>query len=223
MVVNYPGEVARAEAEQTAARIEAAGGTALALCADVGSEAEVLAMVSRASATLGPPDILINNAAISVAARTRWATLAAEDWDRVLRVNVTAAFLCARAVYPAMRSTGRGDVINVSSITALLGRAGNLHYVTSKAALIGFTRALAREVGAEGIRVNALLVGAIQTPDEAAYGTPDEVDTLVLAEQSLKRRGLPSDVAGTVAYLVSPDAAFITGQCLTVDGGWVMY
>ena len=222
VAVNYRGEQTRASAEAVVAHIVADGGRAHAVPGDVAREDEVQAMVEEVWGTLGPPDILINNAAVSVAAQAPWHELTAAAWDEVLRVNITGAFLCARALYPSMRQAGRGDIISMSSITALLGRTGNLHYVTSKAALLGFTRSLAREVGDQNIRVNALVVGAIRTPDEAVYGEPREVDAMVLGEQSLKRRGLPEDVAGAVAFLVSPDAGFISGQCLTVDGGWAM-
>jgi NAD(P)-dependent dehydrogenase (short-subunit alcohol dehydrogenase family) len=97
-----------------------------------------------------------------------------------------------------------------------------MHYTASKAALIGLTRTLAREVGAEGIRVNALVVGAIRTPAEAVYGDQEELDAQLLDLQALKRRGAPTDVAAVTSFLVSADAGFVTGQCLTVDGGWVM-
>lgn len=223
VVVNYSGFGTRAGAEEIARGIELAGGRAIVVQADVSDERQVEAMVHEATSTLGPPDILINNAAVSVAAQAPWETLTADAWDHVLRVNVTGAFLCARAVYPAMRAAGRGDIVSMSSVTALLGKPGNLHYVTSKAALTGFTRALAREIGPHNIRVNALMVGAIQTPDEAVYGPQLEIDATVIDLQSLKRRGFPPDVANVVSFLVSPDAGFITGQCLTVDGGWVMY
>lgn len=223
VAVNYPDAGGRCEAEETVERITSAGGRAIAVCADVGDESQVEAMVRRIAEELGPATILINNAAVSVAAQAPWETLTAEAWDRVLRVNVTGAFLCARALYPAMRAAGRGDVVSMSSVTALLGRTGNLHYVTSKAALIGFTRALAREAGPHNIRVNALILGAIKTPDEAVYGPQDEVDAMVLDLQSLKRRGSPRDVGAVVSFLVSADAEFITGQCITVDGGWVMH
>jgi 3-oxoacyl-[acyl-carrier protein] reductase len=223
VVVNYPDEQSEAAAAQVVAHIAGAGGRALAMRADVSNEAEVQALVAETISAFGHPDILINNAAISVAAQAPWSALSAEAWDRVLRVNVTGAFLCARALYGSMRARGRGHIVNMSSVTALLGRTGNLHYVTSKAALIGFTRALAREVGNENIRVNALILGAIRTPDEAIYGNQEEVDALVLPLQSLKRRGMPADVGGVVSFLVSADADFITGQCLTVDGGWVMH
>lgn len=223
VAVNYRDERDREAAEWLCARIAAGGDAASAFAADVGDEAAVEAMVARVARELGPPTILVNNAAISIAVQAPWHTLAVPGWDEVLRVNVTGAFICARAVYPHMLSAGRGAIVSMSSVTALLGRTGNLHYVTSKAALIGFTRALAREIGAENIRVNALIVGAIQTPDEDVYGTPRDLEALLFPLQSLKRRGAPADVAGAVAFLVSDDAAFITGQCVTVDGGWVMH
>lgn len=222
VVVNYPDAAGRGEAAAVAARIVAAGGRALAVRADVADETEVRAMVAETIEALGHPDILVNNAAVSVAAHAHWSELSGAAWDHVLRVNATGAFLCAKALYPSMHARGGGDIVTMSSVTALLGRIGNLHYVTSKAALIGFTRALAREAGPEHIRVNALILGAIRTPDEAVYGSQEEVDATVLPLQSLKRRGIPSDVGGVVSFLVSGDAGFITGQCIVVDGGWVM-
>jgi 3-oxoacyl-[acyl-carrier protein] reductase len=113
--------------------------------------------------------------------------------------------------------------VNMSSVRALLGWPGNLHYTATKAALIGFTRGLAREVGVDGIRVNAIVIGAIQTPEEDVYGTPEEIAAEVLPLQSLLVRGLPSDVAAAVAYLASDDSRFVSGQCVTVDGGWAMH
>ena len=190
--------------------------------ADVSDPAQVQKMVEAARRLFGRPDILVNNAAVEVTSQSPWYSLAPQAWDRVLAVNVTGAFLCAQAVYEDMRSRGRGDIVSLSSITALLGRSGNLHYVTSKSALIGFTRALAREVGGENIRANSIIVGAIQTPQEIAYGEPDVISAELLPLQCLKRRGQPDDIAEVVAFLVSDDAGFITGQSLVVDGGWVM-
>jgi 3-oxoacyl-[acyl-carrier protein] reductase len=223
VAVNYRSPESRADAEATVERMLETDGRAAAFQADVADEAQVRRMVDEVTAALGPPDILVNNAATSVASQVPWWELTVEEWDRVLRANVTGAFLCAHAVYPAMNAAGRGDIVNMSSIRALLGRAGNLHYTASKAALIGFTRTLARELGSENIRVNALLIGAIRTPEEAAYGAPEEIDAMLVDLQSLKRRGEPDDVAGVTSFLVSRDAGFVTGQCLTVDGGWVMH
>jgi 3-oxoacyl-[acyl-carrier protein] reductase len=221
-VINYPDPSGADEAESVVRSIRAAGGRATAVQADVSDPDEVTHMAEVVGDLFGPADILVNNAAIEVTSQAPWHELSPEGWARVFAVNVTGAFLCARALHQGMRTKGRGDIVSLSSITSLLGRTGNLHYVTSKSALIGFTRALAREVGKEGIRVNSLIVGAIQTPQEMAYGAPEAVNAELSALQSLKRRGLPNDVAGAVAFLVSEDAGFITGQSLVVDGGWAM-
>ena len=158
-----------------------------------------------------------------VAFSAPWHELTAEQWNHVARVNVTGSFLCSRAVYPSMREAGEGAIVNMSSVRALLGWPGSLHYTATKAALIGFTRGLAREVGRDGIRVNGLVIGAIQTPEEDIYGTPEEIAAEILPLQSLQVRGHPSDVAGAVAFLASGDGRFISGQCLVVDGGWAMH
>jgi 3-oxoacyl-[acyl-carrier protein] reductase len=172
---------------------------------------------------LGGPTILVNNAAASVTGATPWTEIAPDQWDGVLRANITGAFLCARAVHPYMRARGRGRIITMGSVRSPLGRPGNVHYTASKSALEGMGRVLAREVGADGITVNTIIVGAIRTAAEAEYGDPVEVDRMLLNLQAIKRRGVPEDIAGVVAFLASRDADFITGQTITVDGGWVMH
>jgi 3-oxoacyl-[acyl-carrier protein] reductase len=195
----------------------------MAIAADIGNEAAVTAMVAAVTDGLGGPTILVNNAAASVTGATPWTEISTAEWDGVLRANVTGAFLCARAVHPFMRARGLGRIITMGSVRSPLGRPGNIHYTASKSALEGMGRVLAREVGADGITVNTIIVGAIRTAAEAEYGDPAEVDRMLLDLQAIKRRGVPEDIAGVVAFLASPDAGFITGQTITVDGGWVMH
>jgi 3-oxoacyl-[acyl-carrier protein] reductase len=222
MAVNYPARENEAEALAVVAEIRRAGGVAQGYRADVSVAAEVEEMQLSIEAELGAPTVLVNNAAVSDASDVAWLEITTEEWDRVLAVNLRGPFLCARAVYPGMIAAGTGAIVNLSSVRVALGWPGNLHYTTSKAGLIGLTRTLAREVGAHGIRVNAIAPGAIRTPDEVVYGDPERLDEELAARQSLKRRGEPDDIGDVVAYLVSDDARFVTGQCLTVDGGWVM-
>ncbi len=223
VAVHHHRDNARDDAENVVAAIVQAGGRAVAVDGDVGSEADVARMVETARAALGGPTILVNNAAASVAGAAPWPEIGAEAFDRILRANVTGAFLCARAVHPFMKAKGRGRIIAMGSVRSPLGRPGNVHYTTSKSALEGMGRVLAREMGADGITVNTIIVGAIRTDAEAAYGDPAEVDRMLLDLQSIKRRGQADDIAGLVAFLASRDADFITGQCITVDGGWVMH
>jgi NAD(P)-dependent dehydrogenase (short-subunit alcohol dehydrogenase family) len=222
VAVHYHSEGSRADAEAVAGGIRAEGGRAIAIGGDVASEDDVTAIVAAVAAAIGGPTILVNNAAASVAGAAPWHTLKPKEWDEVLRTNVTGTFLCARAVHPFMQRRGRGRIITMGSVRSPLGRPGNAHYTASKSALEGLGRVLAREMGPDGITVNTIIVGAIRTAAEAAYGDPAEVDRLLLELQSIKHRGEPKDIAGVVAFLASRDAEFITGQSITVDGGWSM-
>jgi 3-oxoacyl-[acyl-carrier protein] reductase len=178
-------------------------------------------MVSAVSRELGAPSVLVNNAATSVTSRTSWLDISPAEWDRVQQVNVAGSFHCAQAVFPGMRAAGRGSIVNLSSIRVPLGMALNVHYTTSKAALIGLTRTLAREVGELGVRVNTVVVGAIRTENGIAEQDQAAIEAWVVGQQCLKRIGEPRDVAEVVAFLASPASGFITGQSIVVDGGWV--
>ena len=209
-------------AEQTTKQIVADGGNAICVGADISDPDAVADMIASTTDAIGAPDVLVLNAAAT--GRTPWTDIDLESWDRVSAVNLRGAFVCARAVYPAMREKGYGKIITVSSVMTQLGLPGALHYVTTKSGLIGFTRALSREVGEYGIRVNCVMPGAIRTEHELeAFPDQDEVRRSLLARQSVQRRGVAADVVGAFVYLASPESDFMTGQVLNVDGGWAHY
>jgi 3-oxoacyl-[acyl-carrier protein] reductase len=209
-------------AQSLAEEIGASGGRAVAVHGDITRRDEVDRLVAAAHEHFGPVDILVHNAAL--APRTSWHAIAEEEWNRVLAVNLTGALLCAQAVYPDMQALGRGSIITVSSVTVELGMGPMLHYVSSKAALIGFTRSLAREAGRDGIRVNCVMPGAIRTEDELErFPNQDEIARQQAERQSLPRRGTADDLAGAFVFLASAESDFVTGQVINVDGGWVHY
>jgi NAD(P)-dependent dehydrogenase (short-subunit alcohol dehydrogenase family) len=208
-------------AQRIAALVAGNGGRSLALQADIADRGSVDAAVTRAAAELGAVDVLVNNAAIYPL--RAWTEITEDEWDRVLAVNLKGYFLCARACYPSMKDRGRGHIVNVSSITFLLGFPKLLDYVSSKSAIVGFTRSLAREVGPDGITVNAIAPGAFPTDAEKIHPNPDEYSQWVLDQQSVKRRGTPGDIGNLVVFLSSDASSFITGQTVVIDGGWVMH
>ncbi|MCZ6454149.1 MAG: glucose 1-dehydrogenase [Alphaproteobacteria bacterium] len=204
---------------RVAAEVEAAGGRALAVQADVTSPGSVAAMVDTTLSAYGRLDVLINNAAIFVTlGRRPFEDIPLEEWRQVMDVNITGCFICASAVIPQMRKAGWGRIINISSSTVPQGIPYFLHYVTSKSALIGMSRAMAREVGSDGITVNTVLPGMIETEMENV-GRTDEGRQHVIGAQSLKRQQTPEDMVGTLLFLASPASGFMTGQSLCVDGG----
>ncbi len=209
----------------TVKRCEAEGTEALGLTVDVSDEAQTQDMAKRAHGQFGRIDGLLNNAGLM---RGLWAKsildVDMEVWDRVYAVNARGTFLGIRAVFPYMRDQGSGTIVNVSSGSTLrIARAvdnSNPHYVSSKAAIIGITRGVARELGAHGINVVTLAPGSTTSDRDEALAAGDAE---AAPEASIQRRGVPSDLTGVVAFLFSDDAHFISGQMLVVNGGREVY
>jgi NAD(P)-dependent dehydrogenase (short-subunit alcohol dehydrogenase family) len=201
--------------------LRAAGAQALAVVADVSGATSVEAMARRVVDELGGIDILVNNAGIYPS--RPWLQVPVEEFDEVLATNVRGYFLCARACHASLAAGGHGRIVNVSSITISGAWENLLAYVTSKGAVVTFTRALAREVGKEGITVNCIAPGAFPTDAEKIHPDPEGYEQMVLERQAIKRRGNPDDVGRLVRFLSSDASSFITGQLVTIDGGWVMH
>lgn len=222
VVSSYPQETMEGLADEVVKSITEAGGRAIRLSADVTSREQIDSVVATARKEFGDIDILVTNAAF--AKRLPWHEISVEQWDHTHAVNLRGAFVCAQACYEGMLRNGGGSIITVTSVTVNLGMVGMLDYVTSKAGLIGLTRALAREVGKDGIRVNAVMPGAIRTEQEVAFGFDEEELKVLSAErQCIPRRGFADDLAGTFVYLASDESSFVTGQVINVDGGWIHY
>jgi 3-oxoacyl-(acyl-carrier-protein) reductase len=194
------------------------GARALPVQADVRREADVNAMVAAVEKELGPVNLVVNNAGL-VKDKTIWK-MTEEDWDIVLDTNLKGSFLVAKAVVPGMKGRKGGAIINVSSIVGAMGNFGQVNYAASKAGLIGFTKALAKEVARDGITVNAICPGFMDTP--MVRNVPEAVQEKLLAQIPLGRFGEPSAVGDAVAYLAGPSGAWITGQVLHVNGGMYM-
>lgn len=183
---------------------------------DVRSASDARGLARSASDALGGLDALVNNAAIVALVRRPFDEIPEEEWDRVFEVNVKGAWLCARALAPLLREAGGGSIVNLASEVAFSGSPGVAHYDASKAALIGLTRVLARELGPAQIRVNALAPGFIPTEGSSVMQGDRPYDT---AATPLGRLGRPDDLLGALAFLISDESAFVTGQTLLVNGG----
>jgi 3-oxoacyl-[acyl-carrier protein] reductase len=175
-------------------------------------------MIDRAIDEFGRIDILINNAGTT--RDNLIMRISDADWDLVLSINLKGAFNCSKAAVRSMMKQRSGRIVNISSVSGLAGQAGQTNYSSSKAGLIGFTKALAKEVGSRGITVNAVAPGFIET--DLTKDLPAELKEAAIKSTPLGRWGVPQDIANAVAFLVSDEASFITGHVLSVDGGMVM-
>jgi len=213
------------DCSDTVSRIEGDGGIALGVELDVTKMGTVSAMVANTIAAFGKIDVLINNAALyGGLTGGRFDMLDEDEWDRTMDVNVKGIWNCCKAVVPHMKNAGGGSIINVASLAATYGLPYALHYTTSKAAVIGMTRGLARELGRNEIRVNAIAPTAVLTEGTAEFfgDKTDGAMETIKGDQSLKRNPTPEDMIGTVMWLASGASGFVTGQTIAIDGGSVM-
>jgi NAD(P)-dependent dehydrogenase (short-subunit alcohol dehydrogenase family) len=214
-----------APGDATAKMVEQAGRQALACQCDVTSQQSVAAMAADVHKKFGRCDILINCAGIFP--QTAFDQMKFDDWRRVLSINLDSAFLVSSALVPAMKQRGWGRIVNMASSTLGSVVTGFVHYMASKGGIVGFTRALASELGPHGITVNAISPGLTRSPGTLArkprpmFASMEEEFVANATMQAIKRPEVPDDLVGTVSYLTSDDAAFITGQTINVDGGRV--
>ena len=201
-------------------RLHEAGGKAVAAVADVTSPEEVAAMVERALDAFGKLDILVNNAGITGRDAPLWETTD-DDWEKVIGLNLTATFYCCRAVVPHMRERRSDAIVNVASISGKEGNPNMIPYSVSKARVICLTKALAKEVIQDGVRVNAVAPGVIETP--LLEQLQPEAIEYMRSKVPMGRMGRPEEVAAVVHFLASDDASFVTGQCYDISGGRATY
>ncbi len=213
------------DAEPVAQKIRDAGGRAIAVHTDVSAPESVAQMAAAAIDAYGRIDILVNNAGLFAQLEMKpFDQIGSAEWDRVMAVNVRGPFECAKAVVPQMRQQGYGKIVNIASGTVFKGVPMLLHYVSSKGAVVAMTRALARELGDVGIRVNTLAPGltasenTLANPAWQGAGSANNI-----ASRAIKREVTPEDLCGTLVYLSSAESDFVTGQVIVVDGGSVMH
>jgi 3-oxoacyl-[acyl-carrier protein] reductase len=209
----------RAPTNEAVAELEGAGGTALGIHVDVSDRASTEAMAARTLERFGRVDVLINNAAyFTEIVKRPFEEIDVEEWDTAFAVNVRGSWLCARAVAPAMKAQRSGKIVNTSSMTVPSGIPGFLHYVASKSAIVGLTRALARELGEWNIAVNT--VSPDYVPHDAGYAARQpEMAGLIAQQRCFKRDQVPEDLVGTILFLAGHGSDFVTGQDLWVNGG----
>jgi NAD(P)-dependent dehydrogenase (short-subunit alcohol dehydrogenase family) len=206
-------------ADRIVAEIKAAGGTAMSMVGDVSDGAAVKKFTAAVENAYGGVHILINNASLARMGRLSVTELSTEEWDRYFAVNVRGMFLCVQAVVPIMQRQNYGKIVNISSGTVWNGPPMMLHYVSTKGAILGMTRALASELGKDGIRVNAIAPGLTSTDYIGGRNDYADYRQAMANTRSIKREEMPEDLVGTCLFFASPESDFVTGQCLIVDGG----
>ncbi len=216
VVVNYNGSKERAD--EVVTEITGNGGRAVAVQANVASAGEIAKLFEEAVSAFGRIDILVNNAGITK--DNLILKMSEEEFDAVLDTNLKGAFLCMKHAAKLMLKQRGGRIVNISSISGIIGNAGQANYCAAKAGLVGLTKSLARELGSRGITVNAVAPGFIET--DMTEKLPDQVKEGMLAQIPLKRAGSVQDIAEAVAFLASDHASYITGQTLQVNGGMDM-
>ncbi len=212
-------------AETTAKDIVAKGGQAIGLGGDVSDEESVASVVERTIEAFGKIDVLINNAGIMTVvpmSRVGFEDISREEWDRMMDINLAGTWLMCKAVVPHMRKNGYGKIVNISSGTVFKGVPMRVHYVASKAAIIGFTRTLAREVGPDNVTVNCIAPGATLSEEDPS---PEVIEARgkKTSDRAIARVQVPEDLTGAMAFFASEDSDFVTGQTLVVDGGSAMH
>lgn len=209
-----------ADCARVAGDITGNGGQAIAITADVTDDSSLAALVDKTETEFGPVEILVNNAALFAELRlTPFMQISNEDWDRVMAVNVRGTFQTTKAVVPSMIKNGRGKIINISSGTFYYGGPGLAHYVSSKGAIIGFTRSASRELGDKNIFVNCIAPGLTESEGVREHPDLDVARAPTIQSRTIKRDMLPEDLIGSLLFLASEDSDFLTGQTLNVDGG----
>jgi NAD(P)-dependent dehydrogenase (short-subunit alcohol dehydrogenase family) len=212
------------DTENTVNIIKQAGGEAIGNQCDVLDPAACHALVAQAVEAYGKVDIMVTNAALFADLEQKpFMEIDESEWDRVMQVNTRGVFSCVKAVVPEMRKNGYGKIVNIASGTVFKGTPMLLHYVSSKGAMVAFTRALAREVGDDGISVNALAPGLTMSEKVIGVDQWDTIKDANAATRAIKRDELPEDLVGAMLFLCSSESDFVTGQTLVVDGGSVMH